>query len=135
MVNISVIIWNFSNMIVALKRSNQKLSKSYKVYVFYVMNKISKFQFVFKNWVLGDNLTNLTDISDFITECFARNENYQKWYFKKLISPWKTFYFVLFSLREPPKLTKLTNFMIFNIKMIMYKWLTAQKPIIVPKNY
>ena len=33
--------------------------------------------------------------------------------FKQLISRWQTSYFQLFSLREPPKLTRLKNLMIF----------------------
>ena len=61
------------------------------------------------------DLTNLIDkdISDLIIECFDRNKSCQKWYFKQLTSPWKTSYFAIFSLRESPKLTKLTNSMIF----------------------
>ena len=53
------------------------------------------------------------NVSDLIIECFDRNKSCQKWYFKHLIFPWKTSYFAIFSLREPPKLTKLTNWMIF----------------------
>ena len=34
------------------------------------------------------DLTNLTDISDFVIECFHRDKSCQKWYFKQLISPW-----------------------------------------------
>ena len=53
------------------------------------------------------------DISNLIIEC--SDESCQKFYFTQLISQWYTFHFALFSLREPPKLTKLTNLMIFKI--------------------
>ena len=63
-----------------------------------------------------------TDISDLIIECFSRDKCCQKWHFKQLIFPWYTSCCALFSLREPPKLNKLTNLMIFQILHSSFKF-------------
>jgi len=60
---------------------------------------------------------NLIDknISDLIIEYFDRNKSCQKCHFKQLIIRWKTSYFAIFSLWEPPKFIKLTYLMILNL--------------------
>ena len=64
---------------------------------------------------------NLIDknISDLIIECFDGNKSCQKWYFKQFIFRWKTSYFAIFSLWEPPKFTKLIYLMIFKSDTII----------------
>ena len=66
---------------------------------------------------------NLIDknISDLIIECFDRNKTCQKWYFKQLILTWKTSYFAMISLREPPNFPKLTNLIIFKYDTVISK--------------
>ena len=72
---------------------------------------------MFKLRKKSEKKINLIDknISDLIIECFDRNKSCKKWYFKQLIYICKISYFALFSLRQPPNLTKLANLMIFQI--------------------